>query len=355
MPHQSLAHAARAAILDHHDALATALVDRLGSSVPDRPAEPVTAMPHREACDHLKFLAQALALENVAMWIDYVGWAKVRLLYGQGSEPALAAQLEALALVLREQLPTELGAMAVSYVESAQSALPRLPDELPSFMGHDKRLSLVAHQYFEALLRGDRHLASQLVLGTVEQGTPVKDIYLQVFQPAQYEIGRLWQTNQISVAKEHFCTAATQLIMSQLYPHIFSSAKNGRTLIASCVSGDLHEIGVRMVADFFEMEGWDTFYLGGNTPLASIIETLIERRADVLAISATLSHHVEAVRALIEAVRHHPEVGPVIILVGGFPFNRDPELYRKVGADGSANNAQTAIEMADHLLSGAPA
>ena len=88
----------------------------------------------------------------------------------------------------------------------------------------------------------------------VEQGTPARDIYLQVFQPAQREVGRLGQTNRISVALEHYVTAATQPIMSQLYPRIFSPEKTGRRLIATCVGGELHEIGVRMVADFFEMD-----------------------------------------------------------------------------------------------------
>lgn len=73
-------------------------------------------------------------------------------------------------------------------------------------------------------------------------GTPVKEIHLHVFQPAQYEVGRLWQMNRITVAQEHYCTAATQLIMSQLYPHIFASVKNGCTLGATCVGGDLHEV-----------------------------------------------------------------------------------------------------------------
>ena len=212
--------------------------------------------------------------------------------------------------------------------------------------------SPLAHQYFEALRRGERHLASQLVMAAVAAGTPVKEIYLNVFQPAQYEIGRLWQTNRISVAQEHYCTAATQLIMSQLYPHIFASAKHGRTLIATCVAGDLHEIGVRMVADFFEMAGWNTFYLGANTPHSSVVATIAERTADVLAISATIAYHVDAVQDLIRAVRQHPGTGRVKILVGGYPFNRDPELWRKVGADGSALDAQQAIMLADQIMPG---
>lgn len=76
----------------------------------------------------------------------------------------------------------------------------------------------LALQYTQMLLQGDRHSAGKLIFDAVKSGVPIKEIYLYVFQPSQYEIGRLWQNNKISVAKEHFCTASTQFIISQLYP-----------------------------------------------------------------------------------------------------------------------------------------
>lgn len=139
--------------------------------------------------------------------------------------------------------------------------------------------------------------------------------------------------------------------MSQLYPFLLTGVKTGRTLVATCVAGDLHEIGVRMVADFFEMEGWDTFYAGANTPHISVIEAIIERNADVLAISATITYHVREVQALITAVRNHPECARVKILVGGHPFILAPDLWRQVGADGTASDAQAALALAAQLLS----
>ncbi len=304
---------------------------------------------------HLSFLAQALALSNHGFFLDYIAWAKVVLSQRKVLASDLAFHLECLADLLREQLPGEPGAVAAQFVNAAVQAIPSMPDDLPTYLHEGAPLSPLAHQYFEALRRGDRRLASQLVLDAVAAGKLVKDIYLQVFQPAQYEIGRLWQTNRISVAQEHYYTAATQLIMSQLYPQIFASEKNGRTLIATCVTGDLHEIGVRMVADFFEMDGWDTYYLGANTPNASVVATIVERQADVVAISATISYHVEAVRELISSVRQHPVGSQVRILVGGYPFNCDPGLWRSVGADGTASDAQQAIVLADRLVKGSKA
>ena len=184
----------------------------------------------------------------------------------------------------------------------------------------------------------------------MEEDTSVKDVYLHVFQPAQREVGRLWQTNQISVAQEHYCTAATQLIMSLLYPRIFASGRIGHTLVATCVVGELHELGVRMVADFFEMEGWDTYYVGANTPTNSILRTLADRKADVLAISATMTFHVRAVAQLIAEVRASEACSSVHILVGGYPFNVSLDLWQQVGASGYASDAQQAVRVANRWV-----
>ena len=207
----------------------------------------------------------------------------------------------------------------------------------------------LAAAYLAALLRADRHLASRLILDEADRGTAVRDLYLHVFQPAQYELGRLWQLNEIDVAQEHYCSAATQLIMSQLYPRIFSAEKNRGTLVAACVSGDLHEIGARMVCDLFELDGWQTHYLGANVPAAGIIQMVVRWKATVLALSATITYHVRAVAELIAMVRRTPECVDLRILVGGFPFNVSPDLWRAVGADGSARNAQDALTLANQL------
>lgn len=299
---------------------------------------------------NLAFLAQAIALENPALFIDYLGWLKVVLLRRGVRLQDLLDHFAYLQDGLRQNLPADAAAAACAYVAEGARLLPEMPDDLPTLIEGNAPVSLLAHQYLQALLRGERHIASRLVLDAVTRGTPVKEIYLGVFQPCQREIGRLWQTNQISVAQEHYCTAATQLVMSQLYPYIFAGDKGAGRMVATCIAAELHEIGVRMVADFFEMEGWDTFYLGANTPTDSVLSALAERQADVLGISATITYHVSEVERLIQAVRADPDCRDVLVLVGGYPFNLAPDLWRRIGADGWAPDAQAAVERARELL-----
>jgi len=297
---------------------------------------------------HLSYLGEALAAGEPSLFTEYAAWAQ-SLFDGLKLPPdTLVVTLACVRDALAQALAPEESAAAEAYIDAALEHLRGGAHAAPSLLEGEIAL---AGRYLGHLIQGDRNAASQLVLDAVRGGMSVKDVYLQVFQPAQREVGRLWQANQLSVAQEHYCTAATQLIMSQLYPFIFNTEKSGRRMVATCVGGELHEIGLRMVADFFEMDGWDTYYLGANAPAEAIVQAIGDRRADVLAVSATMTFHVARTADLIQAVRDAPAGRTARILVGGYPFNLSPQLWRQVGADASARNAQEAIEVANALVS----
>jgi methanogenic corrinoid protein MtbC1 len=298
---------------------------------------------------NLAYLSEAIASDSPPLFAAYIDWVKVLFNGLKIPTGELAESLDITDEILQRRFP-EAVAIFRLFIDLGLTHLASAPEVVASFFDESHRMSGLAHQYLDTLLRGERSVSSHLILDAVTQGASIKDIYLHVFQPSQYEIGRLWQMNQISVAQEHYCTAATQLIMSQLYSYIFNTEKSGRRLVATGVGGELHEIGLRMLADFFEMEGWDTYYLGSNTPAFSIVRALTERKADVLAISATMTFHIKLVADLIEQVRRLDTGRRIKILTGGYPFNIEPELWRQVNADGYAANAEQAITTADNLM-----
>ncbi|MCV6638779.1 cobalamin-dependent protein [Candidatus Albibeggiatoa sp. nov. NOAA] len=301
---------------------------------------------------HLTYLSEAIAAGHPSFFGNYIAWAKVLLSGMNIPSEDLAQNLQVMRTQLEKYLNVSENEFSIinEYIAHGLDQLPALPSQIPSFIQDSDPHAELAQEYLQYLLRGERQIASRLILDAVEnKGVNVKEIYLNVFQYAQYEIGRLWQMNKISVAQEHYCTAATQLIMSQLYSYIFSTERQGKAMVATCVGGDLHELGVRMVADFFEMDGWDTYYLGANTPSSSIMQELKLREANLLAISVTMTFHLRAAEALIAAVRADAEHQNVKIMVGGHPFNLEPSLWKQIGADGYARNAQEAIEKSNEL------
>ena len=300
----------------------------------------------------LDYLSEAVAHASPSLFNDFTSWAWV-LFDGLKFPPdTVTCTLSALEAVLGEQLPATQAVLLAPYFASAQAALRAGPQPPPVFVHPGLPLGGLAKDYLDALLRGDRKTASLLVMDAAARGVSVQDLYLHVFQRAQYEVGRLWQTNQINVAQEHFCTFVTELIMSLLSPLYQNRQRAGRTVVVTSIGGEQHDLGARMVADFFEMEGWDAYFLGANTPSDSILQMLLAHSAHLLAISVTLTPHVSEAANLIAQVRADPATRHAKILVGGHPFNISPGLWQTIGADGCGRDAQEAITLATQLVDG---
>jgi methanogenic corrinoid protein MtbC1 len=217
------------------------------------------------------------------------------------------------------------------------------------FITSDQPLAHLATAYYEAMLECERNRAIDLVMHAVDGGVALRDLYLHVFQPVQRQIGWLWQTNEISVGHEHYCSNCTQLIMSMLHPVLFRGPRHGKRLVATCVQGELHEIGLRIVSDFFEMDGWRTTYLGANMPCDGILSCIRETKADALAIGVTLRDHLDEAERLIRAVRSAKPSISIPILVGGYALLAVDSLWEQLGADGTAQDADHALEIIAEL------
>jgi MerR family transcriptional regulator, light-induced transcriptional regulator len=202
-------------------------------------------------------------------------------------------------------------------------------------------------RYLAAIRAGSRRDALVVVDDAVRTGMDARTLYLQVFQPAMHEIGRLWQENRITVADEHLATAITQLAMSRLYEELFGDRVDaGPLLVAACAQDERHELGLRMICDLLELDGWDTVFLGASVPVEDLVQMVLERRPEVVALSASITPHLSRVREAVQAIREAmPEGGPVIA-IGGRAFAGDAALAERMGADLTAKDA---VEVAERL------
>jgi MerR family transcriptional regulator, light-induced transcriptional regulator len=196
--------------------------------------------------------------------------------------------------------------------------------------------------YLRALLAADVPAARTVLDDAVTAGMPTREIYLDVLQPALYEVGRRWSYAQISVAQEHLATAATQSAMARLAEGLSTGSRRiraGAALVA-CVSDELHSLGGRMVADFLEADGWSVVYLGQLTPGADLAAMAGEHGVRVVALSAALPERVPQVAEVCAAVRAL-DPAPYLI-VGGQAFGGSRERALRTGADAFATDAADA-------------
>ena len=224
--------------------------------------------------------------------------------------------------------------------------------QLAGFQERPQALTGLAREYFELLKRGERDAAFRLVSDALENGSDIKKLYLDVFSASLYEIGRLWVAGGMSVAEEHYFTESTQLLISRLHEQIASAArpKRGLRCVIFAVYGENHVIGARMISDFFELDGWDVYYLRGNLSIRHAMSALLGQATNLLALSVTIAGNLGAAEDLISAVRREKSLRSMKIMVGGQALIGIPFLWKELGADGTARDAVAAVAEADRLL-----
>ncbi|MDO3410762.1 cobalamin-dependent protein [Saccharibacillus sp. CPCC 101409] len=342
------------ALFERIDELALAVTEeqyRLQPDLMERYGRPGFEKSRRDTVYTLNYLVEGVIMDSPALFVHYIGWLK-QLLAGYGlTEKDIRIKLELILGRVRESVRDEFTDRTVRILEMGILRTAE-PAEVPSFLTDRQRLVDEARAYLDALLDSDRQRAYDVVDGLIARGESIRDIYLYMFQATQYEVGRLWQTQRITVAQEHYCTAVTQSAMSRLYPHwiVAVSGKGGGKLLSACVGGEMHEIGLRMLTDLFEMQGWDTCYLGTGISEEKLLDEIAERGTDVVALSATMTFHVHLMKKWIARIRADERLAGVKIMAGGLPFNVDPSLWRQVGADGYAPDADAALSVAARLL-----
>lgn len=211
-------------------------------------------------------------------------------------------------------------------------------------------LQSLTDRYIAAQLAGDRATALQIVLEEgIGREVPASELYLNLIQPAQHRIGRLWQENCITVAQEHLATAISQLVLAHLYPLLPREPENGLVAVVACVPGELHDMGSRVAADFFEMSGYDVRFLGANVPVESLAAMVAETYADVVVLSVVMAFNLPGLRDAVRAIRSLPGVSPRII-VGGPALESVPELADELHIDLWGVSITDAIVTARNLL-----
>jgi methanogenic corrinoid protein MtbC1 len=297
----------------------------------------------------LGYLAQAVAVRSPELLAQMMLWTATAARARDATLGDFLNSLEHMRAVLVEELPPPVATTAAECVDQALLGLRSA--ELESAAGpdpgaHHGELLL---QYLEAVLAGNRDEAQRLIVEPARAGRSVIEIYEQVLLPAQSELGRMWHRGEVSIADEHFATAITQALLGELRVYFPRAEPRSKTVVAAAVSGDFHDIGLRMVADCFEMDGWQVMFLGANMPAGEIVEFLDRHPADVLALSTSTCLLVREAGELIEVVRASYSRDKLKIIVGGSPFDLIPDLWEELGADGCAHSAAESVALANQL------
>jgi methanogenic corrinoid protein MtbC1 len=297
-------------------------------------------------------LQESLATGSPAFLIDHTSRDRARFMSRPFPGGFVLSYLEVLGEVAARELPPDYREKAGRYIREALLALKKTSAHAGPRAADKSLLSPLARSFLDAILVADRRRGDAIIDEALAAGTPLRDIYLRVFQPVLVETGILWQENKATIAQEHYITGVIRQVMERVRSRVIPPVRRGRSVVTACVGEELHDTGILMVADFFGIDGWDVYSIGANTPARCILEAVKEQKADAVALSVTMPSRLPALQYLIRSLRADASTSQVKIIVGGYPFGILPDLWKQVGADACAATADDAVAAANRLVDG---
>lgn len=181
--------------------------------------------------------------------------------------------------------------------------------------------------YLSNLLEGNKPKCAEIVKSLLEEGVSPKELYTGLFQRSMERVGKLWEADRICGATEHLATSITECLMSLTYPSISEVEKNAGKVIVACVPREFHQVGAKMVADMFELNGWKSYCLGANTKTSELLRLTGEIKPDLLALSVSLYLNILRFQKVVEEV--HFKYPDLEIIAGGKAFQNIKEDFSK--------------------------
>ncbi len=223
---------------------------------------------------------------------------------------------------------------AQEIIETSQAVSPRLAS------------------FVKTLLATDDEAASHFVHGLLDEGLTPEQLYQECFEPAARVLGEMWCSDDCTFYDVTIGTGRIQRLVRELSHQFLSDqaypGSTGRILLA-CAPNEQHSLGIAILAEYFVRDGWDV-QLGPGLGSEGLLDNVRESDYNLLGLSVAVTDHLSRLQQDIRRARQVSRNRDIRVLVGGPLISADPSLVRRIGADGFANDARSAVREARRLI-----
>lgn len=169
-----------------------------------------------------------------------------------------------------------------------------------------------------------------------------------VLLPLLVELGTRWESAVGSVAEEHFFAVYLRNKLGARFHHRHRH-NHGPKLLAACLPGESHEVGLLLFALAANDTGFRLVLLGGDMPLAELPHAVRRAQADAIVLSGSIDPLptllTDALPQLVSAV-------DVPVYLGGLTSVRHRDAIDAAGAQALGNDIAAGLKRIGDALSG---
>lgn len=203
-------------------------------------------------------------------------------------------------------------------------------------------------QLYQSVIDADEQLAAELTEEALKMHEP-ESILDRALRPAMDMVGEEYERGVRYIPEMLLSADAMKSAVDRLRPRLtITKVVSKGVIVIGTVEGDLHDIGMNLVAMMLEGTGFEVHLLGVDVPADGFVTAVREKQPDILGMSALLTTTMPAMSKVIDALKEAALRERIKVLIGGAPVSE--EYAREIGADGYARDAGAAVRVAKALL-----
>ncbi len=165
----------------------------------------------------------------------------------------------------------------------------------------------------------------------------VVDLYENVLRKSLSHLTDIETDLNHKIWKEHIQSGIVRTIIEIANAYVLKNRTSLPLKRAAviCPDGEQHELGARMVSDYIRMCGYETFFVGRDTPRDEIHDCILGLNLNLIAISVTNHYNLsKAIQMVTDIQTNFPEIK---LIIGGKAIEMNSEVFLSMGVDVTRN------------------
>ncbi|HEG43630.1 MAG TPA: cobalamin-binding protein [Phycisphaerales bacterium] len=199
----------------------------------------------------------------------------------------------------------------------------------------------------ESIIKGDQRTAVEITQQALDEGMAPKEILEEGLITGMAIMGARFKANEVYIPEVLIAARAMKMAMEILEPKLAEAGVQplAKAMVGT-VQGDLHDIGKNLVIMMLKGAGFDVVDVGVDVTSERFVEEAKNSGASIVGLSALLTTTMPSMEATVKAFKDTDL--SVKIIIGGAPVTQG--YADKIGADGYAADAASAVDVAKSLL-----
>lgn len=206
----------------------------------------------------------------------------------------------------------------------------------------------ILQEISKAVFDGDEPKTLELVKKALGDGLSAQDIVDKGLVKGLHECGAGYEAGEKFIPEMLMSAEAMKASMAVLKPHLAAgdTTAGGKVVLAT-VEGDVHDIGLELVATMLGSAGFEVNFMGPDVETSRIIAAVKQDKPQLLGLSALLTNTMDIMPVILKKLEAEGLRNSLKVIIGGAPVSQD--FADRIGADGYAYDAAAAVPVAKKL------